>query len=375
MMPFHWLPEHVAAIRPDQLPAASAFARAVVPDVLPGHDVWDHWPILTEDGAVAAVAGGTLVIALVARKTADPEDRHAVARMRLFHRIAGEWRDLGPLLPDGYGPGSHEWSGSATMSLAGDTVRLFFTAVGTRGERAPSMTQRLFEAVADLRIADGVPRLERWSAPVESVRADGLHYETEMAGGGAIGTIKAFRDPFFLRDPGGDDWLLFAGSDPRAASSWNGVIGAARWTDGAWALQAPIVSAAGLNNELERPHAIFHGGSVYLFWSTQAKVFAHPGPCGPTGLYGVVAERWGSPWRPLNGSGLVFANPPAAPAQAYSFQVLPDLSVWSFADMPGRDEPPLDAAARRAVFVGGPAPVLRLALEGDHAALVPSRGR
>lgn len=375
MMPFHWLPEHVAAIRPDQLPTAPAFARAAVPDVLPGHDVWDHWPILTEDGAVAAVAGGTLVIALVAPKTADPEDRHTVARMRLFHRVAGDWRDLGALLPDRYGPGSREWSGSATVSAAGDAVRLFFTAVGTRGEPAPSMTQRLFEARADLRISGGVPHLENWSAPVESVRPDGIRYETEMAGGGAIGTIKAFRDPFFLRDPGGRDWLLFTGSDPRAASPWNGVIGAARWTDDAWALQAPIVSAAGLNNELERPHAIFYGGSAYLFWSTQAKVFAHPGPAGPTGLYGVVADRWGAEWHPINGSGLVFANPPAAPAQAYSFQVLPDLSVWSFADMPGPDEPPLDAAARRAVFVGGTAPVLRLALEGDRAALVPSRGR
>lgn len=370
MTPFHWLPEQVAAIHPDRFPTAPAFAPAAVPDVLPGHAVWDHWPILTEDGAVATVAGGTLVIALVAPKTADPEDRHGVARMRLFHSIAGDWHDLGSLLPDGYAPGSREWSGSATVSAAGNSVRLFFTAVGIRGESVPGMTQRLFEATAHLAVADGLPRLERWSAPVECVRPDGIRYETEMAGGGAVGTIKAFRDPFFLRDPGGGEWLLFAGSDPRTASPWNGVVGAARWIDEAWVLQAPIISAAGLNNELERPHAIWHRGSVYLFWSTQAKVFARPGPGGPTGLYGVVAGGWGGDWRPLNGTGLVFANPPAAPAQAYSFQVLSDLSVWSFADMPRPDEPSLDAAARRAVFVGGPAPVVRLVLDGHRAALV-----
>ena len=35
---------------------------------------------------------------------------------------------------------------------------------------------------------------------------------------------------------------------------------------------------------------------------------------------------------PLNGTGLVFANPDTAPKQAYSWLVLPDLQVTSFID-------------------------------------------
>ena len=55
-------------------------------------------------------------------------------------------------------------------------------------------------------------------------------------------------------------------------------------------------------------------------------------PTGPTGLYGMVSERLESGWQPLNGTGLVFANPLQAPAQAYSWLVLPNLSVTSFVD-------------------------------------------
>lgn len=369
MIPFNWLPEHVATIRADAMPTAPRFLRRDVPEVLPGYDLWDHWPVLTADGRIAAIAGGTLIFALVAPRSADPEHRHAVARLWLFHRTGGEWRELGPVFRDGDAPGSRQWSGSAVLTDRGDGVRLLFTAVGTHGEPVPSFNQRLFETTAALRVADGLPSLGSWSVPAECVVPDGVAYTTDMTGGGAIGSIKAFRDPYVFRDVDGCDWLLFTASAAGAPSAWNGVVGAARWTGDEWALHPPILSALGLNNELERPHAIAANGSVYLFWSTQAKVFSPDGPQGPTGLYGVVADRWGGEWRPVNGSGLVLANPPGAPAQAYSFQVLPDLSVWSFADMPGVTVLPVDATARRAAFAGGPAPVLHLALDGDRAIL------
>ncbi|OYY78117.1 MAG: hypothetical protein B7Y43_06770 [Sphingomonas sp. 28-62-20] len=371
MTPFLWQPDHIASICPRTLSVAPAFGRAVVPDILPGHDVWDHWPVLTPTGAIASIAGGQLVIALTAARSDDPEDRHAVARLRLFHRTDAGWRDLGPLFPADDAPGSRQWSGSAVLADSGDSLRQFFTAVGERHEGSISMSQRLFEATAALCIMDGLPQIGPWHTVTECVRPDGVEYETEMAGGGGIGTIKAFRDPFFFRHTDGQDWLLFTASAAGAQSSWNGVVGAARWIGDGWALQPPIISALGLNNELERPHTIINRGAVYLFWSTQAKVFAPAGPRGPTGLYGVVADHWGGAWRPINGTGLVFANPASAPAQAYSFQVLPDLSVWSFADLPETGDTPPDALARRAAFVGGPAPVLQLALEGDVATLVP----
>ena len=366
---FHWTSDHVAAIARAAPPAAPVIARGEVVPVSPGVDLWDHWPVLEGDGRVADVAGGTMVVALSAPALPDPEDRHAVARLRLLHRAAGSWRDLGPLLPDDYSPGSREWAGSAVVDAAHARVTLYFTAAGRRGEAASTFEQRMFECSAALAVADGVPRLSNWTPPVEIVHPDGLDYETDMAGGGAVGTIKAFRDPFHFPDPEGrGEFLLFAGSRAQPRTEWNGLVGAAhRARPGAdWALLRPLVDADGVNNELERPHAVAHAGRTYLFWSTQAKVFA-PGLAAPTGLYGLVADRFGEPWRPLNGHGLVFANPDAAPAQAYSWQVLPNLSVWGFADLLGLAHAPRDPAERRRHFAGAPAPVLRLEIDGDRA--------
>jgi len=132
----------------------------------------------------------------------------------------------------------------------------------------------------------------------------------------------------------------------------------------------PLVDADGLNNELERPHIVRHGGRFYLFWSTQAKVFAADGPSGPNGLYGVVSESLLGPWLPLNGTGLVIGNPADAPFQAYSWLVLDDLSVWSFADLIGLATPPRNPAEARSAFAGTPTPVLQLALERDSSRIV-----
>jgi levansucrase len=189
-----------------------------------------------------------------------------------------------------------------------------------------------------------------------------------MEGGGAIGTIKAFRDPAFFRDPAdGAAYVFFAASLARSASFWNGAVGMARlMPDGQWQRLPPLISADGLNNELERPHVIVHGGRYYLFWSTQQKVFADGGPTGPNGLYGMTSDSLDGPWRPINGTGLAFANPPGAPFQAYSWFVLPDLTVQSFADMTGIAHVPVDPAEARHHFGGAPAPDLRLQIEGDR---------
>src|SRR5690606_33591000 len=97
----------------------------------------------------------------------------------------------------------------------------------------------------------------------------------------------------------------------------------------------------------------------------QSPVFDPSGPVGPTGLYGMIAESIGGPWRPLDGSGLVFANPPEAPRQAYSWLVLPDLRVISLVDDWGSNREPGEERRFGATF----APIQRLALAGDTAKL------
>jgi levansucrase len=189
------------------------------------------------------------------------------------------------------------------------------------------------------------------------------------SGPASVGAIKAFRDPFYFADPAdGSRYLLFTGSAAGASTDFNGVIGAARADADAptgWRTLAPLISANGLNNELERPHVVTREGSYYLFWSTQGHVFDPTGPTGPTGLYGMASGNMAGPWRPLNETGLVFANPPEVPRQAYSWLVLPDLKVISFVDDWGSGEP--SESGRR--FGASFAPVLRLALDGDSARL------
>ncbi|MDO7835626.1 glycoside hydrolase family 68 protein [Sphingobium sp. HBC34] len=362
-----WTADHVARID-----AASASSAPVIPvqrRIIDTLDLWDYWPVQRTDGHPAEIMGGTLFIALSAPVLPDPDARHAVARLRLLHRVGTDWRDLGPALPDGLSPGSRQWSGSAIISPDGAMITLYYTAAGFRDEAEISFVQRLFQTRAALSVEHGTIIVSGWTKPTEFLRPDDVHYTSEMTGGGAIGSIKAFRDPAFFHDPAnGADYILFAGSLARSRSPWNGAIGIARRTAGNdWQILPPLVDADGLNNELERPHVIVRDGLYYLFWSTQAKVFAPSGPAGPTGLYGMVADTLFGPWRPLNGSGLVFGNPPAAPCQAYSWLVLPDLCVQSFVDLAGLTQPPCHVAQARAHFGGTPAPELRIMLDGERA--------
>ena len=365
-----WTREAVARIASASFASAPLIDLQNVPPILPRYDLWDYWPVQTRAGRTASIAGGTLYMMLSAPVVGDPEARHRLARIRLMHEGGGRWRDLGNLLPDGFSPGSREWSGSAIIDDDGEHVTLYFTAAGCHGEATPSFDQRLFETRAALSIVDDDPRLSSWSDPVEAVAADGHIYARDMLGGGQIGTIKAFRDPVWFCDPAdGLEYLMFAASLAASTSAWNGAVGLARRVDDRWVLADPLITADGVNNELERPHIVCHDNRYYCFWVTQKKVFAEGGPCGPTGLYGMVADSFRGPWRPLNGSGLVFANPDDQPLQAYSWLVLDDLSVISFVDRPGLRHEPTDPMVARAHFGGTPAPVLHLALEGDRATL------
>lgn len=364
-----WTPAALVALGADW-PRAPVIAGPL-PQPLPGHDLWDYWPVQETDGRAAVIAGGRLIVALAAPWAADPEARHGVARLRLLHQRGTDWRDLGWLLPEGFSPGSREWSGSTIVDADHRRLTLYFTAAGRRGEARIGFDQRLFETSAPATIAGDTIAIGEWTPPTEMVAPDGVTFCRDMAGGGGIGTIKAFRDPAWFRDPAtGCEHITFAASLAGSASPWNGAIGhAMRTPDGQWQSLPPLVTADGLNNELERPHLVAHRGRLLLFWSTQAKVFAQPGPAGPTGLYGAVADSIAGPWHLLNGSGLVFGNPDSAPFQAYSWLVLPDLSVLSFADLVGLSRPPADTAQARAHFAGVPAPELRLWVEGERAGL------
>lgn len=358
-----WTREQVARIAHRPLPQAPLIDTAALERPVDGFDLWDFWPVQDVDGKMAAIGGGALWMALSAPAHGDPVERHGCARIRLLHHVGEHWHDLGPVLPDGFGPGSREWSGSAV--LEGERVALFYTAAGRLGEPRPTFEQRLFQATARLVFENGAPRLADWSAPAQSVASDRDVYHPADQAEGAVGAIKAFRDPGYFRDPAdGRGYLLFAASLGRSGSAFNGAVGLARAVGAGlseWSLMPPVLQADALNNELERPHALVHGGFYYLFWSTQRSVFAPGAPSGPTGLYGMSARRLAGPYEPLNGDGLVVANPVSAPDQAYSWLVLGDLRVVSFVD---------DAPGAKRGFGGSLAPMLRLSLDGANARML-----
>ncbi|NOW45143.1 levansucrase [Novosphingobium sp. SG751A] len=370
---FRWTRDHASRCVPWPATTIPAFAPCQCADRLPDLDIWDMWPLEDIDGHAHTFAQGHLWFALAAPVLPDPEDRHAIARIHLLLEAAdgSGWIDHGPAFPEGHTPGSREWSGSALYDAEQQRVLCWFTAAGRRGEAAPSFEQRLFFSQGTLIWHADRPAIKDWSAPHEAVAADGALYLRVQGREGGAGTIKAFRDPCCFRDPrSGEHYLLFTASKAGSTSPWNGLIGVAQSSDGPlgpWRLLAPLVDADGLNNELERPHMRHIDGRYYLFWSTQRKVFAADGPQGPTGLYGLVGVSPLGPFRPINGGALIAGNPEEAPWQAYSWWVLSDGRVTSFADLPGvaPDAAPMDAAGRRKAFGGSPAPWLTLRLSDD----------
>jgi len=367
-----WLREHVAGIAGQPNTELPIIRAADVVPMLPDHVVWDMWQLARKDGATVIVEGRSIWFFLAAPRLDDPDLRHDMARIRTFSHGADGWRDHGDTLPDGFGPGSREWSGSTVLGDDGETLTLYFTASGRIG--CPrTFEQRLFETRARFAFADGRPAIGGWSVPEESVVADDVFYARADQAEAVGGMIKGFRDPGYFRDPAdGAEYLLFVGSAGQSSEPFDGVIGAATRSGEGWTLLPPLVNAVGVNAELERPHVIARGGLYYLFWSTQRVRFSPGSPSGPTGLYAMVAERMKGPWRPVNGTGLVAANPQSEPFQAYCWWVTGELDVISFIDLWGLDgrDPKANPTLRAHHFGGTAAPFFRLALDGDRATIV-----
>jgi levansucrase len=373
----HWTAEHVAAINaPPPLPTIPLISAADAKPAFADLQLWDLWPFQTIDGATVSIDGAELWVIMAAPRHVHPDLRHDIARLRLMLYRDGNWQDCGLLLPDDLNPGSREWAGSTCYDPSTGTVTLFYTASGRRGESERSFEQRLFQVQGRLLAENGEVRVSDWQLPVQSVDGANAFYSDTRTTQGSPGFIKGFRDPCHFRDPAdGNDYLLFTASHKESVSEFNGVVGIARGLDadfGAWQCLPPLISAEGVNNEMERPILRHVNGHYYLFWSTQRRTFAPDGPSGPNGLYGMVADRLFGPYRPLNGTGLVAANPDAEPLQSYSWWVTHDLQVAGFVDhwgLEGRslaDHPDLVISQ----FGGTPAPRFRIALDGDKAQIV-----
>lgn len=370
-----WQPEHVKKIGNPADRATRVFSAAQCQRMFPELYIWDPWPVCLTDGTVATIAGRSLWMGLAASAALQPNERHDVARIRLFSSLDGQWHDHGWLFDAGATPGSREWAGCATYHPETETLEVWYTATGHKDEEHASFVQRLFATAGNVSVRDEGISVTGWTPHNELVLPAWPYQSTAQQMTGEAGFIKAFRDPSRFVDPEkGTVYLLFAASKADSKSDFDGVVGVATGTVAeGFSLLPPLVEADGVNNELERPHIVQHGGLYYLFFSTQARTF-HPDVSGPTGLYGFVSDRLDGNWEPLNESGLVFANPAAEPFQAYSWLVMQDLSVVGFVDFPnlgGMLPVELEARGEGAeAFVGSITPRTQISLKGKRAELV-----
>jgi len=351
-----------------------------------GTYVWDAWPLRTPDGAVAEIDGWVILVGLSSEWTEVEESERqffTLSELRYWYTKDGEWQPGGLIFPRTDGLGSRQWAGSALYDPDTQQATFFYTAVGNPEAPSldedpapgpvsifneaigrPSTVQRLASVTASVSAGDEGVTFADFGEHAILLEADGFWYDTYETYL-AQAAVYGFRDPEYWRDPKtGAEHLLFTANAGGVAGPYNGAIGVAtRGEDGAWVMEPPLLISAGVNSQLERPHIVVRDGALYLFFSTHDFTFSDT-VGGPRGLYGFISTSGDlrGMWTPLNGHGLVAANPADSAAQVYSFLVLPDGKVMSYLNILwGFDTRPEYADLE---FFGAPAPMFQLSFDG-----------
>lgn len=337
--------------------------------------IWDTWPMTNLDSRTVNYKGYKVIFSLTADRNLDFPQRHWTAEIGYsISRDGKSWDYQGDVFPEEVDtPGLREWAGSTI--LVGNKVYFYYTASGSEGagpNDAEYFTQKLVVASATISADSNGISFSDWSEHEIIAEADGEMYQTlEQSKAGPI--IYGFRDPWVFKNPqDGQVYMLFEGNSPGEevacgttdgvttpvnpgpyganpaatnngdlpvspqAKYYNGNIGLAVANEDSmteFELLPPILHANCTNQQLERPHATFSGGLVYL-WTISHKFTFSPAlqDAGVDGLYGFVGPSIRSDYIPLNGSGLVLANPPENNEQAYSWYMMPGGFVEAFLD-------------------------------------------
>ncbi|OIJ21580.1 levansucrase [Anaerobacillus alkalidiazotrophicus] len=399
----NWTREHVTNIELTDRNTAPVINMDELEKFDEDYHTWDSWPLKNKDGSIAVVRGYQIIFALSAPSHVLPGQVHDIAEVRYFYSKNGkDWTNGGPVFEDGDALGSRQWAGSAMID-EDDQLHFFYTATGRKGEEHITYEQRFAKASADVVASRAGISFENWSDHQIILEADGEYYQTQEQG--SQGDIAyAFRDPEFFKDPkSGEEYIIFEGNSsgapadraclpehigspefaenhdvPEVSVLFNGSIGIAKATNEDYTefeLLPPLLEANCVNQELERPHIIVKGNNYYLFTDTHFDKYA-PGITGPEGLYGFVSDDLFGDYKPLNGSGLVIANPPENPYQAYSWLVLPNGTVISFVHFTDLGDLTIGDIGHQSHefqfehFGGMQAPSLKIALNQDRTHIV-----
>ena len=258
--------------------------------------IWDSWYV--RDGA-----DWHGFVLTAPKSLGDPELRHFnVTQHHFVSKDLREWRHLGEHLRPSEGPAFDDltvWTGSVVQ---GDDGRwhLFYTGGGSAEK---GLYQRIGHAVSD--------DLHRWERVDAGLGAPGLcldmtgpvaeAYEKEHALG--HWHDRAMRDPWVMRDPEGEGWLMYftARVPGREEPNEGGAIGFATSPNLMdWTLREPVF--AGCFGQLEVPQVFEVAGRWYcLFctsaghWSEAQKAAEHIHPV--TGSHYLIGEGPRGPWR------------------------------------------------------------------------------
>ena len=270
--------------------------------------IWDSWYVREGD-----LWHGFFLQA--DRRIGEPDLRHVnVSQGHATSRDLKTWKYRGTCFAPSAGPAWDDyttWTGSVVKGDDG-LWHLFYTGA-SRAE--DGLKQRIGHATStDLhdwrRVGDGL-----------ALDIDG-RYE-EFAPG--LWHDRAMRDPWVMRDPGGDGWLMYftARVPGIAEANAGGAIGFANSPDlYTWTLQDPVY-AGGDFGQLEVPQVFEAGGRWYCLFCTTAEHYSR-------------AYAASYPGRPVRGNHYLVADDPRGP--------------WTVAPGPFLDgDPSLDRYAARIV--------------------------
>lgn len=335
--------------------------------------VMDEWEMIWDSGCLRTMHcesvsynGWYVLWSLACTKTTlDPNqlanqwnNRNNTAFIGYWYSRDGQhWTFGGRLLNKSADIRPQEWSGNLVMREGTqNTVDMFYTSVAGGGA-----TSVIALSTGKIYADDEKVWFTGFTETIDMINPDGINYANPTQD-----QYFDWRDPYPFINPGdGEVYCLFEGNvagdrgsfvlsdnetgilPPNYTVGGGAVYGAAamgiaKLNSGSYATSSfdttqwtqlpPLISALGVNDQLERNHLVIRGKYTYLYGISHHGTYSG-GLNGPDGIYGFVSENGiFGPYEPLNGTGLALGNPTSQPYQSYSYFVDSEGYVQSFMD-------------------------------------------
>lgn len=383
----HWTRQNASEIQQTPQNVFPTFDIGRVKALMPDYHIWDSWFVLDEQGKQARIGGKyTMLVALGTPKGGDGS-----ARIFYFYAQDGHtFTPGGTLLSQKLYGDTQEWSGSTILRNDGSLQTFYTLALGVTdpdtgiwqtSQRFATVIQSPFTGPTVLSVSEphyhgmlGEPDGQLYQNVAQSLEIEHRAPTQHNRAWGSDQTDNlCFRDPSFFRDPNtGKAYLVFEGNTgtrfhpagsvrrdyigsadfepsymPTADDlKANGCVGIAEFTNDNLTFinfLPPILTTNLVTDEIERITMISRAGYYYLFCVTHGNkmTMGNDDLINRDFLLGFRAKSLFGPFEPLNDSGVVIQQKSAGLAYAgqeenehyvYSWTVLSDLSVISYAN-------------------------------------------